>query len=576
MIQSVFFVFVVGGMRENVYLCGEKFENRMKESQTYDKKSLRAVTGSNKANFDEIAKDCVAFANRDGGHLAIGIEDDQNLPPSSQRISEELKETIVKRLNERTINVAIVANVVEAENGGEYIDLEVLRSAVSIASTTKGGYFIRDNDESKPIAPDDLLRAITDKPSFSWETKVSLKYKLGQCDHEKLVNLIEKIRNSDRVSSFVKAKTLEEILEYYSLISEDGYLTNLGVLWLGTQPQRARLLYSPTVQFIRYDASGNKVFKQVWDDYTLNPDELLENIWTSIPDWRESNEISDGLWRKEIPAYDEKVVREVLCNSIAHRPYTTRGDVFINIYPDRMVVVNPGRLPLGVTPENILRTTVKRNKELSRLFFALHIMEGEGSGYDLMYETQLSLGKSIPEVKEGDDYVVVTIERKIVSKEASRIYDYMEYAYPEIIHNQKAMIAFGLILQEEIIPSDSLSKKLQLLETDRLRSYVDILCSKNVVLTRGRGKGTKYYVNPEIISNSRANIRTTLKTIEPYRLKELIRQDLNFHPKSLVSEMSVRLPDISYIELQKYVRKMATDGEIVYEGGRKYRRYSLP
>ena len=218
-ISIIFFVFVVGGMRENVYLCGEKFENRMKESQTYDKKSLRAVTGSNKANFDEIAKDCVAFANRDGGHLAIGIEDDQNLPPSSQRISEELKETIVKRLNERTINVAIVANVVEAENGGEYIDLEVLRSAVSIASTTKGGYFIRDNDESKPIAPDDLLRAITDKPSFSWETKVSLKYKLGQCDHEKLVNLIEKIRNSDRVSSFVKAKTLEEILEYYSLKS---------------------------------------------------------------------------------------------------------------------------------------------------------------------------------------------------------------------------------------------------------------------------------------------------------------------------------------------------------------------
>ena len=97
-------------------------------------------------------------------------------------------------------------------------------------------------------------------------------------------------------------------------------MTNLGVLWLGTQPQRARLLYSPTVQFIRYDDSGNKVFKQVWDDYTLNPDELLESIWNSIPDWKESNEVSDGLWRKVIPAYDEKVVREVLCNSIAHRP----------------------------------------------------------------------------------------------------------------------------------------------------------------------------------------------------------------------------------------------------------------
>lgn len=547
----------------------------MKENQTYDRKSLRAVMGKT-ADFDEIAKDCVAFANRGGGHLAIGIEDDQELPDPSQRISDTLKETVVKRVNERTINVALVPKVIRMENGGEYLDLEVLRSAVSIASTTKGGYFIRDNDESKPIAPDELLRAITDKPSFSWETKVTLKYKVDQCDKEKLENLIEKIRNSDRVSAFVKSMTTEEMLEYYSLVGDDGYLTNLGVLWLGTQPQRARLLYSPTVQFIRYDAGGNKVFKQVWDDYALNPDELLTAIWNSVPDWRESNEVSDGLWRKEIPAYDEKVVRETLCNAIAHRPYTTRGDVFINIYPDRMEVVNPGRLPLGVTPENILRTTVKRNKELSRLFYALHIMEGEGSGYDLMYETQLSLGKSIPVVKEGEDSVSVTIERKIISKEASRIYDYMQYAYPEVISHQKAMIAFGLILQEEIIASETLSRKLQLPESDRLRSYVDILCTKNIVLTRGRGKGTKYYVNPDIISNSRANIRTTLKTIEPYRLKELILQDLKYHPKSLVSEMSERLPDVSFTELQKQVRKMASNGELSFEGGRKYRRYSLP
>lgn len=545
----------------------------MKENQTWDKKSLRAVTVATK-NFDEIAKDCVAFANKEGGHLAIGIEDDDELPPSNQRVDDLLKEKVVKRINELTINVALVPKIVKAENGGEYLDLEILRSAASIASTTKGGYFIRDNDESKPIAPDDLLRAITDKPSFSWETKVSLKYRLGQCDKKKKTNLLSKIRTSDRVSPFVKQMSDDEILEYYSLVGEDGYMTNLGVLWLGTQPQRARLLYSPTVQFIRYDANSNKVFKLVWDDYTLNPDELLESIWQSVPDWRESNEVSDGLWRKEIPAYDEKVVREVLCNSIAHRPYTTRGDVFINIYPDRMEVVNPGRLPLGVTPNNILRTTVKRNKELSRLFYALHIMEGEGSGYDLMYETQLSLGKSIPTVKEGEDSVSVTIARKIVSKEASRIYDYMQYAYPEIIEHQKAVIAFGLILQEEIISSEALSKKLQLPESDRLRSYVDILCTKNVVLTRGRGKGTKYYVNPEIISYSKANIQTTLKTIEPYRLRELILQDLKYHPKSLISEMSVRLPDIPFAELQNKVRKMAINGELAYEGGRKYRRYS--
>lgn len=39
----------------------------MKENQTWEKKSLRAVTGNSKS-FDEIAKDCVAFANKEGGH----------------------------------------------------------------------------------------------------------------------------------------------------------------------------------------------------------------------------------------------------------------------------------------------------------------------------------------------------------------------------------------------------------------------------------------------------------------------------------------------------------------------------
>ena len=547
----------------------------MKEGLKFDKKSLKTVQGKATC-FDELAKDCVAFANTEGGHLAIGIEDADEEPAPDQIIPEGLKELTIKKIGERTINVATNATIVKSPNGGEYIDLQVFKSQASIAGTTKGGYYYRDNDESKPIPPDELLRAITDKPSFSWETKVSTKYKTTQCDQKKLAVFIEEIRNSDRVSDFVKSKTVEEILEYFSLADENHYMTHLGILWLGTQPQRSRLLYAPTVQYIKYDNTGNKVFKQVWDDNSMNPEELLEDIWRSVPDWRESNEISDGLWRKEIPAYDEKVVREVLCNAIAHRPYTTRGDIFINMHPDKMVVVNPGRLPFGVTPKNILQKTVKRNQELSRILFALHIMEGEGSGYDLMYETQLSLGKSVPILFEGDDSVSVTVERKIVSKESSRVFEHLQYFYPQIAQNQKALISFGIVFQEEIISSIDLIRKLQLPEADRLRSYLEPLISQDIILSRGRGKGTKYYVNPAIISDSKANIQTTLKAIEPYRLKELIKQDLKYHSLSLVSDISQRLPDVPFKDLQKMVRRMASDGELIPDGGRKFRRYRLP
>ncbi len=61
------------------------------ERQLQDKKSLRTIQDKT-AKFDELAKDCVAFANAQGGKLLIGIEDDETLPPSGQRIEISLLE----------------------------------------------------------------------------------------------------------------------------------------------------------------------------------------------------------------------------------------------------------------------------------------------------------------------------------------------------------------------------------------------------------------------------------------------------------------------------------------------------
>ena len=543
----------------------------MKENNKFDNKSLKKVTGRT-ADFDELSKDCVAFANSHGGYLAIGIEDGEDKPAPEQRIPDDLPEKIIKRINELTINVALRPEVIDADNGGQYMKLHVLPSQVSIASTTKGVYFIRDHDSSRPLLPDELSRLITDKPAYSWETKVSLKIQWQKADISKLNKFILDIRSSDRVSPFVKEKTDEELLSYYQMIDDDGYLTNLGVLWIGKQEQRARLLYSPIVQYIKYDTEERKVDKKVWSDYSLNPQELLITLWESIPDWREYNEVSEGLWRKELPVYDEKVVRELLCNAIVHRPYTTRGDIFIKLYPDRMTITNPGVLPIGVTVNNILQKTEKRNIHLANVFYDLHLMEAEGSGYDLIYETLLTSGKCKPGVYEGEDYVEVTVYKKIVSKESSRICDFVSANYKI---SQKAYISLGIILQKKSITAGELSKELQLTDGSRLRPYVESLIANNIILHKGSGRGTKYEINPEFVSTTKMQFPTTLKTIEPYRLKALILEDLKYHSNSLLSEMATRLPDVDFTELERMVRTMAKDGEITPIGGRKYRKYKL-
>ena len=57
----------------------------MEENSKFDKKSLKTVTGRT-ANFGELAKDCVAFANANGGVISIGIEDETCLTEIRQII----------------------------------------------------------------------------------------------------------------------------------------------------------------------------------------------------------------------------------------------------------------------------------------------------------------------------------------------------------------------------------------------------------------------------------------------------------------------------------------------------------
>jgi len=91
--------------------------------------------------------------------------------------------------------------------------------------------------------------------------------------------------------------------------------------------------------------------------------------------------VADGIFRKYIYNYPPKVIRELVANAIAHRNYTMRGDIFTNLYQDRLEIHSPGLLPLGVTPANILTKSVQRNRLIAKLFYDLKLMEKEESGY---------------------------------------------------------------------------------------------------------------------------------------------------------------------------------------------------
>lgn len=543
----------------------------MKENSLYDKKSLREITGKN-ADWNEVAKDCVAFSNAQGGVIDYGIEDDADAPPTDQKVSEDIAINLENKISGKTLNVSAHAEIRTHENGGQYIRLYIARGTSS-ASTTSGKYFTRVSDNSVPLTGDDITRLSAEKGYYRWEDEES-KWSWKDADQEKLKMLLQHLRNSNRVSDFVKQKEDKELLDYYFLtVEESDKMTNLGVLFIGTQSQRGRLMNAPVVQCIQFDQYGDKVWKYLIDDFTKNPQEIIEAIWNNVPVWRESNEISDGLFRKEIPAYDEAVVRELTCNALVHRPYTVRGDIFINIHPDRIEVVNPGALPLGVTPQNILHKTVKRNEHFANLCYALRMMEREGSGYDKMYEVLLSNGKQIPKVEEGDDYVKAIVGRRIISQEAIKV---IRYALQVTELRQKQIICLGLIAQHESLSAADLIKLLNLKNRDELSPWLDKLVDDGIVETSGRKKGKEYRVCSHILKESGYKGQTSLKRIEPYRLRELIIEDLKIYECASLRDIQQRIGDeISYQKLWKQLDNMIKEGILESTGKNRWTKYRL-
>lgn len=542
----------------------------MLENSQFDKKSLKVVTGKSK-NWNELAKDCVSFANSLGGKIFIGIEDNEEEPDKNQKIPLDIIEEINKKIPQRTISVAINATKQISNNGGEYIELKVFRSAQAIASTTDGRYYIRVADQCKPIMPDELTRIAAEKQAFVWEEKVSRKVLIDNADAEKLNKFLEDIQFSDRISPFVKEMTYEELLEFY-FFSRNGYLTNLGILWIGKREDRANIYFPLSIQFIKYDENDNKINKLIWDDFTLNPKELLNEI-ISLSEWKESIEISDGIFRKNIPNYNLEIIRELIANALVHRMYTMKGDVFINLYYDRLEIHSPGLLPLGVTPQNIISKSVYRNTHLSKVFYDLQLMEKEGSGYDKVYEILLFNGKPEPIVEEWDDRVVVTVKKQIINKEVVRL---MSKVNDDYSLNQKEIIALGLIAQNGTILSLDLVKKLSLRNNTSLKYWTKKLIENDIILTKGRTKATEYFINPELLRLVDFKGKTDLKKIEPHRLEHLILEDLKIYKKTSIGNLNKRIGiEINQKKIKRQLDKMIDDNKIKIEGENRWRRYTL-
>lgn len=299
--------------------------------------------------------------------------------------------------------------------------------------------------------------------------------------------------------------------------------------------------------------------------------ELTDGVGLVGPEIKKS-ELPDGMFRKNIRHYPREVVRELLVNAIAHKKYTISGDLFIEVYPDKMKITNPGGLPLGITSGNILHQRHRRNPHLIQLMSALNLMEGEGSGYDMVYERLARDAKPLPIVESDFLNTSVTVASGIINPTIISILDYVDKHFTL---TQKEYITLGIVAAAKKIRTTQLAQKLQLEQEDRMRSWMGTLIDKAILIKHGERKGTNYLLNPKLFEQAKIDVVPSLKTMEPYKLEALVREDLKYNGISKMTEIKKRLEGIPAADIQKTVYSMVDKGVLTTHGGKRNRTYQL-
>ena len=107
---------------------------------------------------------------------------------------------------------------------------------------------------------------------------------------------------------------------------------------------------------------------------------LRRYLWTYT---QHGMTVADGFQRVDVHEYPEVVIRELGVNMLAHRDYTiTTSQARVMLFRNRIEWANPGGLPEGVTPENILRQQHSRNPTIQTILCEAGYVEALGQGLD--------------------------------------------------------------------------------------------------------------------------------------------------------------------------------------------------
>jgi ATP-dependent DNA helicase RecG len=492
--------------------------------------------------FDKLVEYCVALANEGGGTIILGVTDRRPRRIVGTAAFAEPGRTEAG-LHERLVHRIPVEELRTAE--GRVLVVQVPARLPGTAWQIDGRYLKRAGDELAALSDAELRVIFAETgPDFSAEA----------CPRASMSDLspeaIGAFRSRWAATTRDERKTRwsdEQTLANAELIV-DGRLTYSALILFGTRAALGRWLAQAELVF-EYRSSGASGPAADREEYREGFFLWHDTIWNKINLRNDRQSYQDGLFRVELLTFDELSVREALLNAVSHRDYRHGSSVFVRQYAQRLEVASPGGLPTGITPANILDQQNPRNRRLAEALAKCGFVERSGQGMNLMFESAIKHGKSLPSLAGTSGHEVrLTLHGAITSPAFVRFIERLGEGRLKSFSTYD-FLALDHLRREQALP-------------EHLKGCLPDLIAAGAVESVGRGRGARYMLTRSLyaaLGNKGTYTRT--KGLDRATNKALLLRHIedNATTGARMDEFRQVLPALGRSQIQVLLRELRKD-----------------
>ena len=322
-----------------------------------------------------LEQEIVAFANKRGGRILFGVDDDKRI------IGVEDTKKIERLILESAENVRPrpgVEHSTRSVDGKMLVLLEIPEGRHKPYAASDGRYFIRYGASKRRMSQEEILRAF--QACGALHPEETPMERTGLDDINLLIFRDFCRKKFEEEIDLKNRENLKIALQNMHCYRENA-LTLLCVVLFCDAPQQ----FAPScnIKAIAYEGiedTGNiwRSFEEIGGNLTAQYKGAMNFIISNLPKLQVNKKSFNSPSRLPI---SKIALEETLVNALMHRDYLKQSPIRIFIFDDRVEIKSPGTLPNNLSVESIeYGTAVQKNPILCAYAASLLPYKGMGTG----------------------------------------------------------------------------------------------------------------------------------------------------------------------------------------------------